>query len=113
MEPRKPPSAATVCSNLQPLELKLQEDVIQHLRKWYGEEELNKMLKALATPPKQTTIRVNTLRITRNELIDKLKEHCEKVQRIYPHWKDFHFPLKLTFWTLFLPDWREEIFVCC
>eukprot|EP01122_Echinamoeba_exundans_P009566 TRINITY_DN3417_c0_g1_i1.p1 TRINITY_DN3417_c0_g1~~TRINITY_DN3417_c0_g1_i1.p1 ORF type:complete len:443 (-),score=64.13 TRINITY_DN3417_c0_g1_i1:1334-2662(-) len=79
MEPRRPPSAEAVCSNLKPLVLKLQDDVIQYLRKWYGEEELNEMLKALATPPRQTTIRVNTLRITRNELLEKLKDHHKKI----------------------------------
>lgn len=72
-------TAREVCAGLKPLRLKLQAEVIQHLRKWYSEENLEAILQALGTPPRQTTIRVNTLRITREDLLAKLESHCKTV----------------------------------
>lgn len=76
----EPRSAASVCSGLRPLQLQLGPDVVAHLRKWYTEEKLSAILRALATPPRQTTIRVNTIKTSREKLLLKLEEWNIKVR---------------------------------
>lgn len=53
----------------------LREDVVAFLAKeFYGKDYMTKLINVLPVPPLTTTIRVNTLRGTRDEVIEVLKK---------------------------------------
>jgi 16S rRNA C967 or C1407 C5-methylase (RsmB/RsmF family) len=61
---------------MEALELRL--EVYSFLEKYYGKVDLDAMLKALIQPPSFTCIRVNTLKVTRDQLVCMLTEHLAK-----------------------------------
>lgn len=63
-----PLSSAPV--DLPPLEL--DQDIIDHLLKWYSQSELDAIRRRLPVPPSQTTLRVHTNFITPPELCSRL-----------------------------------------
>eukprot|EP00741_Cyanophora_paradoxa_P004171 tig00000786_g4052.t1 len=77
---------AAVASGPAGTALELHPEVRAFFLQYYSEERLERLLKMLAVPPAHTTIRTNTLRTTREELIARLNEHLAATEfRAQPH----------------------------
>ncbi|EFA83479.1 NOL1/NOP2/Sun family protein [Heterostelium album PN500] len=53
----------------------LEKDTYQHLLNYYDEEQLSSIQRAQTTVQSLTCVRVNTLKISKNQLIEKLIDH--------------------------------------
>ncbi|KAL7689946.1 putative SAM-dependent methyltransferase RsmB/NOP2-type, PUA domain, PUA-like superfamily [Plasmopara halstedii] len=103
MKPLKDLSTIPGAINLEDFTVSFPDEVEQELRLAYGEPHWSNLKRALARPPAFTAVRVNTLKLSRDEALQALKVHLDRIHAELATRDTSHQPFK-AFAHASLPD---------